>query len=53
MSFKKHIYIYICNLKAKNSFVDDLFHVCKMVEIHHIKPLVTSLIFILHFEKNG
>jgi hypothetical protein len=33
--------------------VDGPFYVCKMVEIHHIKKnLVTSLIFILRFEKH-
>ncbi len=33
--------------------VDGLFYVCKMVEIHHQKePLVTSLIFILNFQKH-
>jgi hypothetical protein len=33
--------------------VDGLFYVCKMVEIHHQKePLVTSLLFILNFQKH-
>jgi len=33
--------------------VDGPFYVCQMVEIHHTKkPLITSLIFILKFQKH-
>ncbi len=32
--------------------VDGLFYVCKMVEIHHKKNSITSLIFNLNFQKN-
>jgi hypothetical protein len=42
----------VCLLRKLKSFVDGFFLFCKMVEIHQQKkPSVTSLIFILNFQK--